>query len=122
MKMKKWFVRMAVLFTFFTALSVGGNVIQTQPSTDGNWVLSLLRAQVKDKVLTFQVLFKNISTRRRTYGFYFKDVYYTDSKSKNKYFALRDTNGNYIAGPAYDRVLGGGFRITLDPGGKQFSG
>ena len=89
-----------VIFVMLFAVSLwAAGVIQRQPSTDGNFELSLIRAQVKGEVLTIQVVFKNTSSKRRRYAFFFRDVYYVDTEAKKKYYALKDTNGYYIAGP-----------------------
>lgn len=108
-----------VIFVMLFAVSLwAAGVIQRQPSTDGNFELSLIRAQVKGEVLTIQVVFKNTSSKRRRYAFFFRDVYYVDTEAKKKYYALKDTNGYYIAGPAYDRNAGGSFNVEFDPQGK----
>ena len=92
--------------------------IQTQMSTDGNFDVSLLKAKVKGDVLTVQVMFKNTSSKKRNYGFEFKDIYYTDIKNKKKYYGLKDTEGHYIAGPAANWFAGGSFNVYMEPGGK----
>ncbi len=107
-----WFVMI------FASAAWAMDALQTQLSADGNFELSLIRAQVKGEVLTFQVIFKNTSSKKRQYAFYFKDVYYTDAKSKKKYYALRDTRGLYIAGPAYDHNEGGSFNVWIEPQAK----
>jgi len=108
-----------ILFVLvFSATLWAVNVLQTQPSTNGNFELSLIRAKVKGDVLTFQVIVKNTSSKKKQYAFFFKDVYYTDTKAKKKYYALKDTNNYYIAGPAYDRNAGGSFNVWLEPQGK----
>jgi len=109
-----------VVFLLIFATSLWAlNVIQTQPSTEGNFELSLIRAKVKGDVLTFQVVIKNTSSKKLRYTFFFKDVYYTDSKAKKKYYALRDAKGFYIAGPAYDHNAGGSFNVWIKPNGKS---
>ena len=108
-----------IFFTLILAASAWTmNVIQSQLSTDGNFELSVIRAKVKGEVLTLQVAFKNTSSKKRQYAFYFKDVYYTDSKTKKKYYALKDTRGLYIAGPAYDHNGGGSFNVWIEPNAK----
>ncbi len=116
--MKKQSVWVLLFLFVFAASAWAGKVIDTQPSTDGNFELSLIRAKVKGDVLTFQVLIKNTSSKRRQYAFYFKDAYYTDSKAKKKYYALQDTRGLYLAGPAYDHNAGGSFNVFIKPNAK----
>ncbi len=116
--MKKKSAFLVVFAMLFAVSAWAMNAIQTQPSTDGNFELSVIRAKVKGDVLTFQVAFKNTSSKKRQYAFYFKDVYYTDSKAKKKYYALKDSKGLYIAGPAYDHNGGGSFNVWLEPNAK----
>ena len=116
MKRKVGFFVMLILLVAASAWAM--KAIKTQLSTDANFELSVIRAKVKGEVLTFQVVFKNTSSKKRQYAFYFKDVYYTDAKSKKKYYALRDTRGLYIAGPAYDHNGGGSFNVWIEPQAK----
>jgi len=94
-------------------------VIQEQPSTDGNMEASLISAAVRGEVLTVKVILKNTSGKKATPMFFFKDVYYTDLKDKKKYFALKDAEGQYIAGPRYDGSNGGRFWFDIGPDGKK---
>ncbi len=81
--------------------------IQVQPSSDGNFETSLFGAKVRGEVLTVKIKLKNVSTKSVKIQFYYKDAYYTDIKNKKKYFALKDSDGKYIAGPS-DRASEGG--------------
>ena len=112
-------ISLLIFFVLLLAAALWAlEAIQTQMSTDGNFEVSLIRAKVKGEVLTIQVLLKNTSSRNKDYGFYFKDIYYTDTKEKKKYYGLRDTNGHYIAGPVEDWSAGGVFRAKLEPNAK----
>ncbi len=93
-------------------------VIQTQPSTDANFEISLLRAGIRDSVMTIQIVIKNVSSEEREYKFFAKDVYMTDAKAKKKYYLLKDTQGHYIAGPMTNWYQGGLFSVTLAPKAK----
>ena len=97
----------------------GSNVIQTQMSSDGKFEASVISARVRGEVLTFQVLFKNVSSARDSFGFNFADVYYTDIKAKKKYYGLKDTNGNFIAGPVHYWIGGGDFLQWMNPREKR---
>jgi hypothetical protein len=92
------------------------NTIQTQPSTDGNFELSVVRTSIRGDVLTVQVIIKNIASSQREYEFNFKDIYYTDIKNRKKYYGLRDTKNIYIAGPVAGNAFGGYFRHVFQPG------
>ncbi len=110
---------LAVLFWAVVISSVCAmEAIQTQMSTDANFDVSLIRAKVSKDVLTVQVLLKNTSSIKRNYSFDFKDVYYTDTKDKKKYYGLKDSEGHYIAGPAANWLRGGNFNVYFEPGDK----
>ena len=83
-------------------LSISGyamEVMQTQPSSDGNLESSLLSAKVRREVLTVKIKFKNISSKEINKRFQYDFVYYSDLDEKKKYFVLKDSEGQYIAGP-----------------------
>lgn len=117
--MKKRLVLVVLFLLVWASASWADNVIQTQMSTDGMFEASLIRAKVKGEVLTFQVIFKSISSKSAPCSFHFGDVYYTDTKEKKKYFGLKDTNGCFIAGPADNWISGGRFRSYIKPQGKR---
>ena len=81
--------------------------IQTQPSSDGNFEASLFGVKVRGNVLTIKLKMKNVAAKSVKSHFYYNEVYFTDIKEKKKYFALKDSEGNYIAGPR-DRDSNGG--------------
>ena len=109
----------AVLFWAAVVCSAWAmEAIQTQMSTDGNFDVSLIRAKVSKDVLTVQVLFKNTSSTKRFYSFDFRNVYYTDTKDKKKYYGLKDSEGHYIAGPAFNWLRGGKLNVYVAPGDK----
>ncbi len=81
--------------------------IQTQPSSDGVFEASLFGVKIRGEVLTVKIRVKNISGGSAKLQFYYKDAYYADIKGKKKYFALKDSEGKYIAGPQ-DRSSDGG--------------
>ncbi len=118
MKKKRGVIAGVIFLLVFVTSLWALDAIQTQPSTDGSFELSLIRASVRGDVLTFQVAIKNTSSQRLRYTFFFRDVYYTDGKAKKKYYALKDSKGLYIAGPAYDHNAGGSFNMWLKPNGK----
>jgi len=108
--MKKLISAMITALTFGILFSISGfamEPIQTQLSSDGNFEASLLGAKVRGEVLTVKIKLKNVSAKSEKMQFYYKDAYYTDIKNKKKYFALKDSDGKYIAGPQ-DRDSEGG--------------
>ncbi|MEA3543701.1 MAG: hypothetical protein U9R69_00610 [Thermodesulfobacteriota bacterium] len=73
--------------------------MQTQPSSDGKLEASLLSAKVRREVLTIKIMLKNISPNKVYTSFNYDAVYYSDIDDKKKYFVLKDSEGQYIAGP-----------------------
>ncbi len=114
--MKKVLITVIGLCLVFFLASAALAALQTQPSTDGNFEVSLIKARVRGEVLTVQVMFKNISSEFRVYEFPFGDVYYADIQNHKKYYGLKDTQNMYIAGPSAGTSYGGYIRSELKPG------
>ena len=94
------------------------NAIQTQPATSGPFEADLIKASVRNNVLTIQVAFRCQGPPEDPIEFYFKDVYLTDLKNKKKYYPLKDSSGRYLAGPADSWLEGGAFKSYMRPGGR----
>ena len=116
---RKTFVLFASVVTiiFFATPVFGEEVIQVQPSSDGNVEASLFSAKVRKDVLTIKTKFKNVSDERASIRIDYRDVYYADVDKEKKYFALKDSEGQFIAGPKYDMKDGGRFWYKV-PAGK----
>ena len=113
-----WLLALALLATF-SAAGFAVEAIQEQYSTDGNLEASLIGANVRDNVLTIKVMLKNVSGENADVMFLFKNVYYTDMKEKSKYYCLKDSENQYIAGPKYDNSNGGRFWYKIPPEKKK---
>ncbi len=99
-----------LLLILFISTSYAQRAIQTQPSSDGTIEASLIEAKVQRGVLTVKVMLKNISNQWIEPEIRFGEAYYTDVDAKKKYFALKDSEGKYIAGTAEYDWGGGTFK------------
>jgi hypothetical protein len=109
-KMKKTILITIASLVMGVLISISGYAmeeIQAQPSSDGNFDAILFSAKIREEVLTVKIRVKNGSGKTAKLQFLYKDVYYTDIVNKKKYFALKDSEGKYIAGPQ-DRDSEGG--------------
>jgi len=96
-------------------------VIQIQPSSEGKFEASLTSAKIKRDVLTIQVIMKNVSAKRASMTLWYKAVYYIDVENKKKYFILKDSDGQYIAGPKKGSTHGGYFGGAIEPNEQKIS-
>jgi hypothetical protein len=107
-----------VIGSLFSLPGYAQEAIQTQPSSDGNFEASLIGAKVKREVLTVKIKLKNIASKSNKMECTYKSVYYTDIKNKKKYFALKDSEGKYIAGPQDRGSNGGKVERYIDSGAQ----
>jgi hypothetical protein len=121
--MKKHFTVFTIVsflsFILLVSLSHALEAIQTQPSSDGRLEASLIGADIKRSVLTVKVSLENTSTDRIEPEFAYESVYFADVEAQKKYFALKDENGLYIAGPRHSEWHGGSFKQHMNPGDKM---
>jgi len=96
-----------ILGVLFYSSLCNADVLQSQPSSDGFFEVSLNSVKIRGEVLTVRMTLKNISGKSVKLQLYYQSVYYTDIQNKKKYFALKDSEGKYIAGPK-DRNSEGG--------------
>jgi len=120
MERRIWLLFLSLLLVFVFAIAAyAQNAIQIQPSTDGTIEASLIEAKVKRGVLTVKVALKNTSNERIEPEIAFGSAYYTDVDANKKYFALKDSEGKFIAGPARYDWGGGTFKEKIGPNAKQ---
>ena len=93
--------------------------IQTQPSSDGKMDVALIGCKIRNNVLTIKISIENISESRIEPELTFKDFYYTDINAQKKYYALKDSDGKYIAGPVNSGWQGGLFKTKIPPKEKR---
>ena len=120
MERRIWLLFLSLFIVFaFATTAYAQNAIQIQPSTDGTIEASLIEAKVKRGVLTMKVALKNTSNEWIEPEIAFGKVYYTDVDANKKYFALKDSEGKFIAGPARHDWGGGTFKEKIGHNAKQ---
>lgn len=118
-KMISALIMTLVIGALFSLSGYAMEAIQTQPSSDGNFEASLTSVKIKRDVLTIRVMVKNVSANKAEMQCNYKEVYYTDVEDKKKYFVLKDSEGQYIAGPKRGGAYGGYFGGDIDPDGQK---
>jgi len=113
MKKQNILVISLLLSFIFISVSSAQKTIQTQPSSDGTIEASLIEAKVKRNVLTIKVQLKNTSSKWIEPEIPFKQTFYTDIDTNKKYYALKDSEGKFIAGPASYDWGGGTFKEKI---------
>ncbi|MEW5910882.1 MAG: hypothetical protein AB1659_13850 [Thermodesulfobacteriota bacterium] len=92
-------------------------VLQTQPhNTSDGLDLDLLAVEIRNDVLTLKFKVRNTGSNKHTWFFHYENCYIMDESNQKKYFPLKDSDGNYIAGPVYDKDHGGRFWYDILPG------
>ena len=109
---------MALAIGTLFALPGYAALIQIQPSSDGNFEASLISAKTRKEVLTVKVKLKNVASKSAKILIHYKDVYFLDIENKKKYFALKDSEEKYIAGPIDRRSEGGQLSRFIDSDGQ----
>jgi len=108
-----------LLVLFMAGVTYAQEAIQTQTSSDGKTEAAIIGAKVRKEILTIKIEIKNISDKNEKIKFRYANIYLTDLNQKKKYFILKDTEGQYIAGPKSDSNSGGRFWETLPVGDKR---
>lgn len=109
-------VNTVVLFIVGCGLISAADVVQTQESDIWEGVeADLTKISIRDNILTLRFKIRNTGNSSKTVEFYYKDCYLIDTTNQKKYFPLKDSEGQYIAGPKEKEWEGGRFRINLSP-------
>lgn len=90
--------------------------VQVQPSSDGKLEALVTQAKVRENVFSVKVTLKNITNRPIEPEIPFKSIHVTNIKDMKKYFPLKDSRGNFLAGPQYREWQGGIFKTKIQPG------
>jgi hypothetical protein len=85
-----------------------------EPSSDGTLEATLTQAKVRDQVFS-KLTLKNVTNRDLEPEISFKDLYVTNIKDMKKYFPLKDSQGNFLAGPQERAWQGGIFKNKSSP-------
>lgn len=109
-------VLMSIFFAAGTILSAQ-QALQTQESDlwDGV-IVDLTRVSIKNNVITVKLKLKNEGTEQQSVRIVFRSCYIMDEANQKKYYALKDSDGIFIAGPQHDQDQGGRFWFSIPPG------
>lgn len=109
-------------FVVFGWISVGlaGEAIQTQESQWDGIEADLTSVKAKNGIITVKVRLRNTGAKAQGVRIHYDGCYLVDETSQKKYYALKDSDGLYIAGPAADEQRGGRFWFDV-PAGKAKS-
>ena len=111
------FVCMITVLTAGIGSAAAADVIQTQESDVlGGFEADLTRVSIRDDILTFRFKIRNSGSESQVVEFYFKDCYIVDASSQKKYFPLKDSEGQFIAGPKEKDWEGGRYHVRVDGG------
>ena len=117
---KKTFISLLIAIFIVGVVLLAGKVIQTQESDKWDGLeIDLISLKVKNNVLTVKFKLRNVGSEVIEPGIYFKDCYIMDETNQKKYYPLKDSDGNYIAGPVRysGSAWGGGlFKFKIEPG------
>lgn len=111
-------------FLFFSLLSspglLAGKVIQSQDSTKWDGIqVNLTYLRIKNDILTFRFKYKNIGPNSEELYFVFRDFYIIDESNQKKFYALKDSDNNYLGGPMSSHYKGGVFEYDIEPGSSK---
>jgi len=108
------FGRMVFLLLVVFGLLAAADVIQTQESDTWEGLeADLTKISIRSDILTLRFKIRNTSSTSHTAEFYFKDCYIVDAASQKKYFPLKDSEGQFIAGPKEKEWEGGRYHISI---------
>ncbi len=106
-----------ILFLACFGLLGAADVIQTQESdVMEGFEADLTGLNIRNDVLTLRFKIRNTGSDGKTVEFYFKDCYIVDAANQKKYFPLKDSEGQFIAGPKEKDWEGGRYRFSIDAG------
>ena len=99
------------------------DAIQTQPATQGDLEVDVIKAAAKEGILTIQLMYRNKGTSDANIRSYkLADVYFLDTQDKKKYQVLKDSQNAFLAAPAVGGNIGSGWdgssSLGIPAGGK----
>ena len=99
------------------------SAIQTQMAMSGEIEVDVVKADVREGILTVVLAYRNNGTEKAGIQYDLGDVYYIEDIEKKKYQVLRDSQGNWIAAPVARGMIaigygGGAFAVGIPPVGK----
>lgn len=75
------------------------DAIQTQPATQGDLEVDVIKAAAKEGILTIQLAYRNKGDAEAALHYAWQDVYFLDTQDKKKYQVLKDSQGTFLAAP-----------------------
>jgi len=95
-------------------------VIQTQESdTWDGMEADLVKISIGNDILTLRFKFRNGAESAHNVSFMYKDCYIVDETNQKKYFALKDSEGQFIGGPKDKEWEGGRFGMRISADGSK---
>jgi len=105
---------------FAFGLFAAADVIQTQESDIWEGLeADLTKISIRNDILTLRFKIRNTGDDSQTVEFYFKDCYVIDPTNQKKYFPLKDSEGQYIAGPKEKEWEGGRYHFSIGSGSSS---
>ena len=100
-------------------LTRAAEVIQTQPFINGTVEVDVIKAAVREGILTIQIVSRNKGDENLRIAYGLESFYFLDQKEKKKYHVLRDSSGAWFVSPAcsvpFSPVTD---TVTVPPGGR----
>lgn len=91
-------------------------VIQTQESDMWDGVaVDLTSLKVSNNIVTVKFKLRNTGAEKQSVRILYKDCYIVDEANQKKYYALKDSDGLFIAGPKDSDNDGGRFWFDIFP-------
>ncbi|MFQ6082730.1 MAG: hypothetical protein ACE5WD_05150 [Candidatus Aminicenantia bacterium] len=114
---KKTLILLMTIVFIATGVIFAGKVIQTQESDTWDGLeIDLISLKIKNNVLTLKFKIRNNSSEALEPGISYQACYIMDETNQKKYYPLKDSDGNYIAGPVKYGWDGGYFQFKIKPG------
>ena len=105
----------AMLFAL-TSLLFAAEALQTQEADLWDGLEGdLTSVRVKNNIITIKLKLRNVGTEKHSVKIFYDEAYIMDETNQKKYYALKDSDGLYIAGPSADDNRGGRFWYTIEP-------
>ncbi|HUU52017.1 MAG TPA: hypothetical protein VMW92_03225 [Candidatus Heimdallarchaeota archaeon] len=113
---KKAILPFLLIFFVFAAISFAQEAIQTQESDTWDGIeVDLISCTVKNNIVTVKCKLRNVGSEKHSVRIEYRSSYLMDEVNQKKYFALKDSDGIYIAGPMADKGDGGRFWFDIFP-------
>lgn len=99
------------------------SAIETQMAMSGNVEVDVVKADVREGILTVVIAYRNNGTEKAEIQYPLRDVYYIEDLEKKKYQVLKDSQRNWIAAPVARNMIAieGGISarpVGVPPAGK----